>query len=263
VSSHQLLVGRMGHHRAGTVRHGFTYPVFFLALDVDALDNAVAQPSGWPWPLGLDRPGLLSVRRRDFGPRDGGPLGPWLRRMLAAAGLPRESAARIVLHTFPRVFGLGFNPVNFWLCHDAAGAVRALFAEVSNTFGEHHSYLVAHPDGRAIAADDLLEASKVFHVSPFFPVAGRYHFRVRSSSEGVQVRISYGDGRGQHLNAYLQGSAQPFSTRALLQAFFRHPLQALTVLSRIHWHALLLWRKGVRFHRKPAPPIEEISVERH
>ena len=109
----------------------------------------------------------------------------------------------------------------------------------------------------------LPEARKVFHVSPFFPVAGRYRFALRHGARGLQVRILYGDGSGQALSAYLQGRARPLGTGTLLRALIRHPLQPLLVLSRIHWHALMLWRKGVRFHRKPAPPNEEISLERH
>ena len=46
---------------------------------------------------------------------------------------------------FPRVLGYVFNPVSFWWCHDRAGALRAVIAEVRNTFGEHHNYLIAHP----------------------------------------------------------------------------------------------------------------------
>ncbi len=261
MSGHHLFQGHVGHRRNGDVRHGFSYPVFFLGLDVDRLDRDGA--GGCPWPLAVDRFGLLSLRRRDYGPRDGSPLGPWLRGLLAEAGLPPESARQLRLHTFPRICGLGFNPVNFWICLDAMGAPRAMLAEVSNTFGEHHSYLVAHADGRPLAEGPLPEARKVFHVSPFFPVAGRYRFALRHGARGLQVRILYGDGSGQALSAYLQGQSQPLRTGALLGALIRHPLQPLLVLWRIHWHALMLWRKGVRFHRKPAPPNEEISLERH
>jgi DUF1365 family protein len=261
--AHQLLVGRVGHHRDGPARHGFSYPVFFLGLDVDALDQALRRPAPWPWPLSLGRFNLLAFHHRDHGARDGSPLGPWIRRVLADAGVPAEAAHQVTLHSFPRVLGLGFNPVSFWLCRDGAGATRALLAEVSNTFGEHHSYLIAHADGRPIGRHDLLDAHKIFHVSPFFPVQGRYGFRVRAEGAALQVRIDYADGAGHRLLAYLQGSPQPFTSAGLLSAFVRHPVQPFSVLARIHWHALLLWRKGVSFHRKPAPPHKEISVERH
>ncbi len=265
IAAHQLLLGRVGHHRHGPERHGFTYPVFFLALDIDGLDTALVQPASrrsLPWPFSLGRFNLLSVRHRDHGPRDGTALGPWLRTLLREAGLPPEAGTRITLHTFPRVLGVGFNPVSFWICRDAQGAVRAMLAEVNNTFGEHHSYLVAHADGSAVLPGQLLGARKVFHVSPFFPVQGHYQFRVRAGEAGLQVRIEYQDGAGRGLFAYLQGQPVAFRSLPLLTAFVRHPLQTLTVLSRIHLHALRLWRKGAQFHRKPTAPLEEISIER-
>ena len=263
MNAHQLFLGHVGHHRAGAVRHGFNYRVFFLGLDVDAMDQALRQPVRQPWLFSLGGFNLLGIRHADYGPRDGSALGPWLRALLARSGVPGEAGHRITLHTFPRVLGIGFNPVSFWMCRDSEGQLRAMLAEVSNTFGEHHSYLVAHADGGPITDADQLEARKVFHVSPFFPVQGRYHFQIHAKGTALQVRIDYRDGTGATLLAYLQGGPHPFTAPALLQAFIRHPMQTLSVLSRIHWHALLLWRKGVPFHSKPTPPDKEISVERH
>jgi DUF1365 family protein len=37
------------------------------------------------------------------------------------------------------------------------------------------------------------------------------------------------------------------------------PLQTLAVIARIHWQALRLWLKGVAFHGKPLPPLEETT----
>ena len=66
-----------------------------------------------------------------------------------------------------------FNPVSFWLCRrDGDDTLIAVIAEVSNTFGDRHSYLVHHPDLRTIEASDRLTAQKIFHVSPFQPVEG-------------------------------------------------------------------------------------------
>ncbi len=264
-AGHQLFLGRVGHHRHGPEQHGFTYPVFFMGMDVDAMDAALqceVPHAALPWPFRLNGFGLLAVRHVDHGARDGSALGPWMRDLLRTANLPIEAGHCITLHTFPRVLGLGFNPVSFWLCRDAHGQVRALLAEVNNTFGEHHNYLVARADGGPVQADDQLVARKAFHVSPFFPVQGRYQFRILAQGRDLQVRIDYRDEAGRGLFAYLHGSPQALTAGALTRAFVQHPLQTLTVLSRIHLHALRLWRKGVIFHKKPPAPTKEISIER-
>ena len=157
------------------------------------------------------------------------------------------------------MLGYVFNPVSFWLCHDRAGALRAVLAEVSNTFGEHHNYLVAHDDARPIAAGDWLSARKVFHVSPFFPVSGEYRFRFADRPERCAFRIDYEDGQGNSLVTSVSGAAQVANTAALLRAFFRYPWMTLGVMLRIHYHALRLWLKRVPFFAKPIPPAEDTT----
>ena len=262
----QFYIGRIGHFRNHPVRHGFTYRVLFLGLDIDTLDRALHPNRNerpiWPWLFSVNGLNLLSISHFSHGPRDGSPLGPWIRDVLAHAGLPSECSKTVTLHTFPRIFGLGFSPASFWLCKDNEGKLRAMLAEVNNTFGEHHSYLIAHPEAQCIKASDQLFAKKVFHVSPFFPVTGNYLFQVQDSREELQIRIKYQDGKGNNLLAYMHGRSKVMRSKDLFFAFVKYPFQTLTVLSRIHWHALLLWRKGVQFYRKPAPPLKEITVER-
>jgi hypothetical protein len=83
----------------------------------------------------------LSLRTRDYGPRDGSDLELWMRTLLAEQGIAADG--EIWLQTFPRVLGYAFNP-SAWHCHDAHGRLRAVLAEV-NTFGETHRYLLRWP----------------------------------------------------------------------------------------------------------------------
>jgi len=208
--------------------------------------------------LGVDRPGVFSLRSRDHGARNGAPLLPWIRDLLDRQGLV-EADGEVVLQTMPRMFGFLFNPVSFWFCHDRQGGLRAVLAEVSNTFGEHHNYLVAHPDHRPITAGDELKACKVFHVSPFFPVRGEYRFRFSRQGGVVSTAIDYWEGGHCQLATRLSGREQPLTGRALLGWLARLPLMSFGVVLRIHWQALRLALRRVPFFRKPHPPTEELS----
>ena len=135
----RLLVGQVMHRRLRPAVNAFTYPVFFVQLPLADLARAAG-------PLfGVDRGNLLSFHQKDHGPRDGSPLLPWIQTMLRDHGLPADG--EIVLQCFPRVLGYVFNPVSFWFCHDRAGELIAVLAEVSNTFGGRHAYLLHNPDG--------------------------------------------------------------------------------------------------------------------
>ena len=248
----RLMFGSVMHERRRPAANRFVYPVFFLQAPVARL----AELRG---PLfSLDRWNLFSLHRGDHGPRDGGALEPWIRGLLAREGIGAADG-EIVLQAFPRVLGYVFNPVSFWLCHDRAGALRAVLAEVSNTFGERHNYLVAHPDQRPIRPGDTLAARKVFHVSPFFPVQGRYRFRFAAGSGFSAAFIDYEDAEGPVLRTSISGRGAPLDTRRLLRAFFGYPAFTLGVIARIHYQALKLWWKGVPLFRKPVPPALETT----
>jgi DUF1365 family protein len=251
VSGHRLLTGTVMHHRHRPVRHRFDYPLFAVELDVDELDAV-------PRTLAVDRPGWLAFRSADHGPHDGSPLAPWIRRLLADNGMARADG-RVTLLTMPRLFGYLFNPVSFWFCHDRDGALRAVLAEVSNTFGEHHNYLVRRPDRGPIGIGDTLLTDKVFHVSPFLDVAGDYRFRFVRDAARLQLSIGH-DRQGQRLlSTALWGTLEPLTARGLVAAALRMPMQTFAVMTRIHWQALRLWLKGVAFHGKPLPPLEETT----
>lgn len=235
-----LVRGQVMHQRLRPVQHRFVYPVFYLRLNLARLGEA-----GNAW-FSIDRRRLMSLRQRDYGPRDGSDLHAWMRAQLAAAGL-HQADGEIWLQTFPRLFGFVFNPVSFWYCHDRQGQLRAVLAEVNNTFGEHHRYLLTAPDGAPI--DSTMEPSciKQLHVSPFCAVRGHYVFRFRDSASTAMTAIDYhDDASGQALmHTAVSGRIQPLTAGAALGALCRQPWLTVGIVLRIHWQALLLWRKRV------------------
>ena len=247
-----LFFGSVMHSRLRPHRNRFAYRVFFLRVALHRLDSLRGLL------FSLDRWNLFSFHRRDHGPRDGSELLPWIRALLAREGIDRADGD-IWLQTFPRMLGYVFNPVSFWLCHDQAGALRAVLCEVSNSFGERHNYLIAHADQRPIRSGDWLSARKVFHVSPFFEVDGRYRFRFGVEGAACAMRIDYDDAHGRLLVTALRGHAQVLTTRTLARAFLLYSWMTLGVMLRIHWQALRLWAKGVPVVRKPPAPVQETT----
>jgi DUF1365 family protein len=245
-----LIEGVIGHVRTRPARNAFVYPAFCLRLPLSRLaelpDRGVA----------LNRRGLVSFHERDHGAGDGTPLAAWIAALLAREGIRADG--EIVLYTFPRMLGYLFNPVSFWLCHDHDANVRAILAEVRNTFGEQHNYLLAHPDGRPIRPGETLAARKVFHVSPFCEVKGRYRFRFQFGAHWL-ARIDYDDDDAVGmplLETWISGDARSLDRAALRRLPLRYPWFTLGVIARIHWQAARLAMKRVPFFSKPVPPAE-------
>lgn len=240
-----LLVGHVMHKRLRPTVHGFVYPVFFVRLPLSRLHEAGNAL------FSVDRFNALSVRLRDHGPRDGSAWRPWVEAILREHGLPDDG--EVVLQTFPRVFGFVFNPVSFWLCHNRAGALVALVAEVNSTFGEHHHYVLHHPDGAPLKDGEVLPAQKALHVSPFNKIEGHYRFTLNLNRDVQRIRIDYADAEGPLLLTAISGQDHGWSARTLLRALLRMPALTLGVVFRIHWQALRLWMKKVPFVGAKSP----------
>ena len=243
--------GAAMHERHAPVSNRFSYGLFTLCLPLSRLGE-LRLPL-----LGINRFNFMAFHERDHGARDGSPLLPWIRELLARHGLGEIANGEVMIQTLPRLFGYVFNPVSFWYCLDNDNQIRAVLAEVNNTFGGHHNYLIAHVDGRIIENDDVLSARKLLHVSPFFPVRGEYRFRFWQRGGYAGVALDYFDGGMKMLTTRLSGRPQALTTRNLLAAWLRCPLLTLGVIARIHWQAvrLLMLRVpflGARLQASPA-----------
>lgn len=247
---HQLLISQVMHARERPKRNVFRYHVYYLVLALSSLNTLPRRL------LSLNRLNLLSLYTQDYG-RDAEPEA-WMRARLSEWGITTADG-EILLMTMPRILGYAFNPVSFWFCLDAQGGLRAVLADVTNTFGERHAYLLHHDDQRVIATDDILEARKMFHVSPFIEIMGHYKFRFALTEKRIGVWIDHYDAQDLLLATSVVGERRTLTSHALLYCFFRYPLVTLKVIGLIHYQALRLFSKGIRYHVKPQPPTVEIS----
>ena len=243
------LRGETFHGRKGAIRNSFRYGVDYVLLNPD-------DASG-PALFSRDRVNLTSVHRTDHGgaPKTGRGT-DWVREILRHHGLPGDDS--ILLLAQPRVLGHVFNPVSFWLCHDASQQLRVVIAEVSNTFGDRHSYLCHRDDLAPITPGDTLAARKVFHVSPFQPVAGDYAFRFDITRDRIGIWIDYTTATGG-LYTNLIGPLVPLTNGGILGACLRRPLGSRRVLALIHWQAAKLALKRAPFRRRPLPPLDDVT----
>ena len=238
-----LGTGTVRHRRLRPTEHAFAYPTYFLLLPMRSL-RAAPEPA-----LCRNRFGLMSFHDRDHGDGRADALA-WLDELLQAEGV-LDASGEAWLQTYPRVAGYAFKPVSFWHCHRLNGTLAAIVAEVNNTFGERHCYLLT---GAQLAYGRELVAQKVFHVSPFCSVEGSYRFRFMRTAERCVARIDHDNDAGPLIETSVSGHLQPLTAAAVRSAFFGMPLMTLGVLLRIHWHALQLWAKRVPFFSKPAAP---------
>jgi len=157
------------------------------------------------------------------------------------------SGDRIVMLANPRVLGYVFNPITVYWCLRGE-TVHCVVAEVHNTYGGRHCYLLT-PDAAGRANVD-----KAFYVSPFNPVDGSYDMRFALPADLVHVGIVLRrDGRVA-FSATLNGYRSPVTTLTTLQTLLHYPLGALRVTALIRYQGIRLFLRGLPVVRRPAAP---------
>ena len=246
----EQVAGHTYHGRKGVIGNAFRYSVDYVMLDAERT------PRG-PALFSRNRGNMTSLQDADHGGAPGQGRGAvWAREVLKAHQLRADGP--LMLLAQPRMLGHVFNPVSFWLAHDAQHRLVAVIAEVSNTFGDRHSYLCTKPDGSEITRADRLTAQKVFHVSPFQPIGGGYVFRFDITEAHVGISIDYSSEEGGMIATFC-GPRRKMTNGSVLRSALRRPLGARRVLALIHWQALKLWWKGARYRARPKPPAREVS----
>lgn len=230
----RLYQGHVMHMRLQPKRHKFRYRVFSCLFDLDRMETAMAGSRIWGRVLGFEA--------SDHGARDGSALRPWVEARMAEKGLARP--ARIELLCFPRLWGFVFNPLSVYFCRDAEDRVYATLYEVKNTYGGQEVYVLpATEAGGAIRQ----EQDKTFWVSPFIPMEQRYRFTVQAPDSQLRLRIRQAGPDGDILIATHTAEGAEATDARLARAVATHPLMTLKVVAAIHWEALRLVLKGVRF----------------
>ena len=230
-----LYEGHVAHVRPG--KHRLRYPVFMLSLDLDAPPRGLRL-------LKHNRRALFSVFDRDHAARTDSPIKPQIEAKLRAADI-RWDGGRIVLLTMPRLFNYVFNPLSVYFCYRRDGSVAALVHEVSNTFGETHFYVLPPK----IRGDGAITQScaKDFFVSPFLERELSYEFQITPPGARVSVAMTVKRGDEVALTASFAGAHRDLTDAHLLRAWLANPLMTFKVISGIHWEALKIWLKGVRY----------------
>ena len=135
-----------------------------------------------------------------------------------------------------RTFGYVFDPLSVYWCYAADGTLEGVLAEVHNTYGERHGYVVELDErGRG-------QADKEFYVSPFFGVFGDYQLKFVFDDDKVGAYVTLKqEGRVVFTGSFV-GTPLPV-TRCTdgVKVALTQPLMPQRVAALIRLHGVWLW----------------------
>ena len=247
----RLLEGYTIHQRSAPFKHRFKYRLALIDIDIDRLDEAARQSAFFS----VDQSNLFSFNRKDHGNRKPEALRQWAEQQFEQAGIDTK-ATTIRLVTFARHAFYKFSPISLWLCFKKENDLAGILYEVNNTFGETHTYAARtpEPDRNRHIGD------KIFHVSPFFDISGKYQFTLRVDEAQLSLIVATMHGDVQTHIATIKTKAKPATSSAFLKLAITRPFSSLGVSIGIHWQALKLWFKGAKYHSKPKQSETRITI---
>jgi DUF1365 family protein len=232
-----LYTGTVMHARRSPQDNIFSYPVYMALLDLDELPHLDRRLRLFGW----NRRAVTSFHDADHID---------IRALLAENGIDLGPHGSIQVLTNLRVLGYVFNPVSFWWCRRKDGTLACIVAEVNNTFGERHPYVLLPGDG-GTSGRVVFETDKRLHVSPFMPMDQAYTWWFSEPEERLSVRMDVHESGSPDFHATLTARRVSLTSASLRAALVRYPLMPARVLGLIHWQAFRLWLKRTPFHRKP------------
>jgi DUF1365 family protein len=233
-----LFTGQVFHQRYAVAEHGFSYPLYMLAIDLDETER-LDRELRW---FRSERFAPFSLRRADYLDDASDNLKDATLKKVAELGGQVDDIDRVVLLGQVRCFGIYFSPVNFFFCLKGDEPLYML-AEVHNTpWNETHCYLVNLGNPGA--------TPKRFHVSPFMDLDMRYQWKINWRDDRVVIHIE--NWRDEKLfDATLTLHKQALTSRSLLSILKQWPVMTLTIVRAIYWQALKLFIKRVPYHSHP------------
>lgn len=225
-------VRQQGMHRA------FTHGIYLWLVDLDDLPRL---------PRWL-RPFARFEARDHLGDPDR-TIRANLDAWLATQGVDLHGG-QVYMLANARLLGYVFNPITVYWCHrpapgSTAGELECVVAEVHNTYGERHCYLLrTDPDGRA-------DTAKEFYVSPFLSVDGQYRMLLRAPAERLALSITLRQQGSTALTATVVGTRRPATPHALARMLVRRPLITYRTSALIRRHGIALWLRRLPVVPRP------------
>jgi DUF1365 family protein len=234
-----LVEGTVGHTRRTPLRHRFTQRVYQWLVDVDDLPRMPR----------LLRPFSTFSAADHIGDPDD-TIHANIERFCRAQGVD-IAGHRVLMLANARILGHTFDPLSVFWAIAPDGSLTCIVAEVHNTYGERHAYLLQSDEtGRS-------RVDKAFYVSPFFTVDGSYDLQFTLAPGTVGSTAILRQGGEAVFSATFRGAPRPATAGRLAKLLITMPLMTHRTSLLIRIHGVWLWIRRLPIVPRPAHAQQE------
>jgi DUF1365 family protein len=235
-----LVVGKIDHARREAIRRTFRHNAYQWLIDLDQIPEQ-------PWYL---RP-FASFSSGDHLGNPQISIRENVEKYLSLNGIRLNASCRVLMLANARIFGHVFDPLTVFWCLDSKSNLICTVAEVRNTYGQRHLYLL-HPNPSGVAT-----AKKMFHVSPFLDMSGDYEMRFTLSVNVVSTAVTLIRNEKVAFTASFQGRPIPATRSTILRQLISQPFMSQRVSILIRIHGIWLWLRRMPVFRPPHHDLQE------
>ncbi|MCV7150811.1 DUF1365 domain-containing protein [Mycolicibacterium pyrenivorans] len=232
---------RITHLRRAPVHHYFEHRSYSWFVDLDALPRL---------PRWL-RPFAKFDARDHLWGDDDDTLRGRVDAFLADKGINLQGG-KVTALMHARVLGYVFNPLSMYWCHDARGVLRYVIAEVHNTYGGRHAYLLPPSEDRPAMVP------KELYASPFNGVDGHYLVRAPHPDDQLDVTISLHRDNQPAFVATMRGTRRRAGIGQIVGLQIVAPMAPLMNTLSIRVQGILLWLRRVPVVPHPSAEREKV-----
>ena len=237
--------GKVTHKRFSPFKNDFRYSLKYFWIDIREKKDLFF--------FKFDKPSFLSFYDFDHGETNRDKrisLFKYLKNYLKKQKIFNINTIKVLC--LPRIFNYQFNPISVFVGYDLKKVPKAIIFQVSNTFGERHSYV-------SKIESKVFKSTKFFYVSPFFEVSGIYELKFKISRTNIHLIVTYKEKEKIIFFADFHGKSLELNNFNLLKLIIFKPFQNIKATLGIYFEALKLWNKGAIYYKKPKNPKKFFS----
>ncbi len=238
-----IYLGNVFHARLQPKIHKLNYNVFYLNINLKEIKKKKSLLF-----LSYNKFNLFSFYDKDHGSIQCKDINIWIRNLVKKNNI-KVNIENIYLLCFPRVLGYVFNPLSIYSCLDKNNKIILQIYEVHNTFNQRYFYIIKNSFNKRNHANIY---KKKFHVSPFMSMEGKYKFKSFLNKKKIKLIVEYFS-KNEKFIASFSGIEKELSNYYLLIFFLKIPIMTLKIIIGIHFEAIILYLKGVKFFKCPKP----------